>query len=215
MKIGARNIGPGYPCYIVAEIGINAVGVLAGFEGAGAEQLVLAVDEALTNVIRHGYGGRVAVGHVSKLSALPMPRLAEVSQRLADAGVAVTVLPATDLFLMGVERDHDIVRGVAPVHRLLPAGVNCSLSTNNLLNPFTPFGDGSLLRMANLYANVGQLKRADEVVECFEMITGRSAQLLRLPDYGIAIGHPADLVVLDCETPEAAPELLLRRAEPR
>jgi cytosine deaminase len=33
---------------------------------------------------------------------------------LADAGVAVTVLPATDLFLMGREHAHHVPRGVAP-----------------------------------------------------------------------------------------------------
>lgn len=36
------------------------------------------------------------------------------------------------------------------------------------------------------------------------MITERAARILRLGEYGIAPGHPADLVVLDAETPEAA-----------
>jgi cytosine/creatinine deaminase len=61
------------------------------------------------------------------------------------------VLPATDLFLMGRDRELHVPRGVAPVHRLLDQGVTCALATNNVLNPFTPFGDCSLIRMANLY----------------------------------------------------------------
>jgi hypothetical protein len=36
-------------------------------------------------------------------------------------------------------------------------GCNCSISSNNILNPFTPFGDGSLIRMANLHANILQI----------------------------------------------------------
>ena len=83
-------------------------------------------------------------------------------------------------------------------------GVNCSLSTNNVLNPFTPFGDCSLIRMANLYANICQVGRASDIRECFNMITERSAALLRLRDYGIAVGKSADLVVLDCSEPETA-----------
>ena len=153
---------------------------------------------------RFGWGGRVAIGHVSKLSALPAARLREAAVRLADAGVAVTVLPSTDLYLMGAGRDHDVVRGVAPVHRLIEAGVNCALSTNNLLNPFTPFGDGSLIRMANLYANIAQLGTGASIRECLAMVTERPARLMRHADYGIAVGHPADLVVLDCESAEAA-----------
>ena len=78
---------------------------------------------------------------------------------LADAGIAVTVLPATDLFLMGRDQDHNVRRGVADANLLVEHGVNCSLSTNNILNPATPYGDCSLIRMANLYANVLQVDR--------------------------------------------------------
>ena len=90
-------------------------------------------------------------------------------------GVAVTVLPSTDLFLMHRDHDHNVPRGVAPVHRMLEHGVNCSLSTNNVLNPFTPFGDCSLLRMANLYANIAQIGKTDTLADCLAMVSTRSA----------------------------------------
>ena len=145
-----------------------------------------------------GWGGRVAVGHVTKFSSLAPERFDAVARRLRDAGVAVTVLPSTDLFLTGRDHDHDVPRGVTPAHRLLGHGVNCSLSTNNVLNPFTPFGDCSLVRMANLYANIAQVGTADGMASCLDMVTLRSAQLMNLDDYGIEPGRPADLVVLDC-----------------
>ncbi len=144
---------------------------------------------------QYGWGGRVAVGHGTKYSALPPGPLAELGRRLADTGVAVTVLPATDLFVMGRHQDHSVMRGVADANALLARGVNCSLSTNNVLNPFTPFGDCSLIRIANLYANVAQRGGGEELAECFEMLTNRSAKLLRRDNYGIAPGNPADLVV--------------------
>ncbi len=144
------------------------------------------------------YGGRVAIGHVTKLSGADSKRFSGAARRLSDAGVAVTVLPSTDLFLMGRETDHSAIRGVAAAHRLLHEGVNCSLSTNNVLNPFTPFGDCSLIRMANLYANICHVGTLSGIIDCFEMVTKRSAQLMRLPDYGLEVGKAADLVVLDC-----------------
>ena len=153
---------------------------------------------------RHGYGGRVAIGHVTKLSALPPHLLRQKAERLARAGVAVTVLPATDLYLMGRHQEHSVMRGVAPVHRLLHEGVNCSLSTNNVLNPFTPFGDCSLLRMANLYANICQVGDPSDIEECFDMVTTRPARLMRLPDYGISVGQVADVIALDCVSRAAA-----------
>jgi cytosine deaminase len=89
--------------------------------------------------------------------------------------VALTVLPSTDLYLMGRHMDHSVMRGVAASHKLLHHGVNCSLSTNNVLNPFTPFGDCSLVRMANLYANICQVGAKGDIRECFHMISSRSA----------------------------------------
>ena len=144
------------------------------------------------------YGGRVAVGHVTKLSAVPPGELASIARRLADAGVAVTVLPATDLFLMGRAYGHNVPRGVTHAHKLAEHGVTCSLATNNVLNPFTPFGDCSLVRMANLYANIAQVGTARELAACFDLVTTQPAKLMNLRDYGVALGNPADLIVLDC-----------------
>jgi cytosine deaminase len=151
-----------------------------------------------------GWGGRVAIGHVSKLSALPPERFDAAAKRLADAGVAVTVLPATDLFLMGRGHTHNVPRGIAPAHELVAAGVNCSISTNNVLNPFTPFGDCSLLRMANLYANIAQIGSLADMARCFDMVTAAPARVLNLRDYGIAVGNPADIVVLDARRSDLA-----------
>jgi cytosine deaminase len=149
-------------------------------------------------------GGRVVVGHMAKLSTMPPHQLAVLAHRLADIGVAVTVLPATDLYLMGRDQDHNVRRGVADANFLVEHGVNCSLSTNNVLNPATPYGDCSLIRMANLYANVLQIAGPARLRECFEMLTGRSARLLNLADYGLVVGNPADIVVIDATTPEQA-----------
>jgi len=149
-------------------------------------------------------GGRVVVGHMAKLSLLPPDQVAALARRLAESGIAVTVLPATDLFLMGRDQDHSVRRGVADANRLIEHGVNCSLSSNNILNPATPYGDCSLIRMANLYANVLQLDRPAELTECFRMLTERSARLLNLDDYGFALGRPADVVIINAQSPAQA-----------
>jgi cytosine deaminase len=162
------------------------------------------LEEVCRQTDAHRWGGRVAVGHATKLSAIDPSRLTAIGRRLAATGIAVTALPSTDLFLMGRERDHHVPRGVTPVHRLLALGVTCSLATNNVLNPFTPFGDCSLVRMANLYANIAQLGRPSDLSLCFDMITSLPARLMNIADYGVAAGRPADLVVLDGRDPAMA-----------
>jgi cytosine/creatinine deaminase len=153
---------------------------------------------------RYKPGGRVVVGHMAKLSLMPPAESAAMARRLADAGIAVTVLPATDLYLMGRDRDHDVRRGVADVNHLHAHGVTCSLSSNNILNPATPYGDCSLIRIANLHANILQVVGPTKLRELFLMLTEHSARLLNLKDYGLAVGKPADIVIIDAATPEQA-----------
>ncbi|HUK09145.1 MAG TPA: amidohydrolase family protein [Stellaceae bacterium] len=145
----------------------------------------------------HRYGGRVNVGHVTKLSTMPPEQQAPIARRLAETGVAVTALPATDLFLMGREQTFDVRRGIVDVNALDRLGVTCSIASNNILNPFTPFGDCSLLRMANLHANTLQVGSTEDLTACFDMISSDAAGIMNLGDYGLKIGMPADLAVID------------------
>src|SRR5260370_9841816 len=142
------------------------------------------------------------------MSLLPPDRFGAIAAQLASAGVAVTILPSTDLHLMGRSHDHAVPRGVVAAEPLRKAGVTCSISTNNVLNPFTPYGDGSLIRMANLYANVCHVSRPADLAGCLDMITGPSPRLLRLEDYGLKGGAPADLRGIDARNPAGATSIL-------
>jgi len=70
-----------------------------------------------------------------------------------------------------------------------------------VLNPFTPYGDCSLVRIANLYANVVQRGTEQDLAACFSMLTERPARIMRRSDYGIAVGNPADFVIWNARTP--------------
>lgn len=150
---------------------------------------------------RIGWQGRVAFGHGSKFSCMPVEQQAEVGKRLARSGVSLAVLPATDLFNGGRHMEHSVMRAVTDANTLMENGANCTLSTNNVLNAFTPYGDCSLTRIANLYANVVQRYGPEDLSTCFDMITERAAKLMRLTDYGIEPGKAADLVVWNEASP--------------
>lgn len=152
---------------------------------------------------QYGWGGRVTVGHVTQLSTLALAPLLEVGRCLADAGVQVTCLPATDLFLMGRDHFQNKPRGLAPLAQLHQCGVRCSVSTNNLGNPFTPYGDASLVRQANLFANVSQLGTVSELLLCLGWISTESARMLRLKHYGLTPGCRADFIVFEAPSPAA------------
>ena len=74
-------------------------------------------------------------------------------------------------------------------------------------DPFTPFGDASLLRMANLYANAAHAS-VSNFDACLDLVTTLPARLMNLRGYGIEVGNPADLIILDTDSgPNAIAEL--------
>ncbi len=164
----------------------------------------LLVGEVADLAIARGWQGRVCAGHVSALGALEPSALAPLAARIRDAGVSVLVLPATDLYLMGRNDARNVRRGLAPVRHLLDAGVNVAVSTNNVQNPFTPFGDADLLRVANLLANAAHFGTADDLQRVLRMATENAARAIRRAEYGLVEGARADLVLLDCTEPAEA-----------
>lgn len=146
------------------------------------------------------YAGRVTIGHVTNLSALDSAALLEIGRKIAEAGIALTVLPATDLFLMGRDYGAHVPRGIAPAHRLAALGVKAAIATNNVLNPFTPFGDASLARMSNLYANVMQISRDSDIEIVFDMVGMHPAEILGM-QRKLAVGEKADIIALDATDP--------------
>ena len=147
----------------------------------------------------------MSIGHVTKLCAIDDQTRSDMIQQLSQAGVALIVLPATDLFLGGRDAaasgEHQFIpRGMVNAADLLEAGGVAALSSNNIQNAFTPYGDASLLRMANLYANVAQLASDHEIQQAFDMISEHPAKILGL-NAQIAVGAPADLLVLQASNP--------------
>jgi cytosine deaminase len=167
--------------------------------------------------IRYGWQGRVALGHCTELAALPPADLAPIAGLIRDAGLGVITLPATDLYLMGRKDIHHVRRGLAPIKRLLEAGVTVAAATNNVRNAFTPVGNANLLLMGLLLTVGAHMGSERERREVLEMLTTYPGRLLRLPSCGPGLGLQADLVVWDAErlddlvAGQAAPWVVVKR----
>ncbi|OCT16940.1 cytosine deaminase [Paenibacillus pectinilyticus] len=163
---------------------------------------------AILTIIRmtHAYGmqGRVSVGHLTSLGSLPYGEARTICQSIAEAGIHVMSLPATDLYLGGRGDDHRHRRGLTPVSLLLEQGVNVIYGSNNIQNPFTPFGTADPLDIGMLLAQTAYMGSKQDVVTLVEMVTTRAAQALELTNYGLHIGADADLVLLEASNLRSA-----------
>jgi cytosine deaminase len=145
-----------------------------------------------------GWQGRVAVGHLTELAALPSAQQDEIIAGLRDAGIGVICLPATDLYLMGRSDPVSPRRGLTPVRRLLAAGIPVALASNNIRNPFTTVGTADLSHMAFLTAVAAHMGAPADLRQLVQAVTTYPARILGLRGYGLAPGAQADLVVWDC-----------------
>jgi cytosine deaminase len=152
--------------------------------------------------VRHGWQGRVAVGHVTELATLPPAERDTVIEEIRAAGLGVIVLPATDLYLMGRRDVHNVRRGLAPVKRLLAAGVPVAAATNNVRNAFTPVGTADLALMGLLTSVGCHMGTRLDLLDVLAMLTAHPARILGLGAAAVAVGAPADLVVWEAERAE-------------
>ncbi len=150
--------------------------------------------------IREGWQGRVAVGHLTELAACDETEQARLIGLIREAGIAVITLPATDLYLMGRRDARNVRRGLTPVKRLLAAGVTVAAATNNVQNAFTPVGNADPLLLAYLLVVAAHMGAEAEMAAVLDMLTVAPARILGRADHAIAVGAPADLVVLEARS---------------
>ncbi len=136
-------------------------------------------------------GGRVSVSHAYCLGAIPADQVRVIADKLARAGVAiVTNAPGDAPF--------------PPVHLLREAGVNYFGGNDNIRDSWWPWGDGDMLRRANLIGYGSGFKEDWELEAAFAMVTDEGARALGIADYGIEVGARADFVTLAAQhIPEA------------
>ncbi|WP_063725785.1 amidohydrolase family protein [Cryptosporangium arvum] len=147
-------------------------------------------------VIARGFQHRVTASHCVRLSMLPPERLASTLDRVARAGIAVVVLPQTNLYLQGRDHGHSVPRGIAPVRPMLDAGITVAAGGDNLRDPFNAVGRGDPLETASLLVSAAHLHPH----EALEAVTGGVRAALHLPAAGPADGAVADLLLVPVQS---------------
>ncbi len=154
------------------------------------------LEHAAELTLAYGMQSRVVAGHCCSLSFMAEGDAARIMDQVARAGVHVITLPSCNLVLQGRER-WPAPRGVTRVKELLARGVNVSAATDNVRDPFSPFGSYDVLMAAHMCAHGSHMCGLDELAETRAMVTRRPRAAMGLPAVDIAVDAPADLVLLD------------------
>lgn len=161
--------------------------------------------------IAEGYGGRVTVDHLCSLAAMTDEDAALAISRMAEAKLTAVSLPAVNLYLQGRHDRQPVRRGVTRLREIADAGIPIAVASDNIHDPFHPFGRGDLLQIALVSSYAAHMGRPADLRTLLHMITDVPARVLGRDDYGIAPGNPARFVVFDGQSPEELFTLLPER----
>lgn len=94
--------------------------------------------------IEYGLEGRVSAVHAISVAAKPAIEQDRIIRLLKDAGVSVIVCPSAALSMKQLDMQGPLHNSIAPVPKLLDAGVPVYLGVDNVYDFFMPLVDGDL-----------------------------------------------------------------------
>lgn len=136
-----------------------------------------------TALLERGMIGRASAQHARAMSLYPEPYLRRLIGVCRAAGLGFVTDPHT-----------------GPLHlrfsELIAAGIPVALGQDDIEDAYYPFGRHNMLEVAFLAAHLFREMGDAELERIFSMITTNAARVLGRPVPQIAVGAPADFVIL-------------------
>ena len=146
---------------------------------------------------------RVVGSHLTSMHSMDNYYVSKLIPLIAEAGVAAIPNPLINITLQGRHDSYPRRRGLTRVREMQAAGIAVGWGQDCVLDPWYSLGTADMLDVAFMGMHVAQMTHPSEMARCFEMVTGTNAAILGL-DFGLRVGAPASLVVLDAATPTEA-----------
>jgi cytosine deaminase len=143
-------------------------------------------------VLRDNVSHQVNASHCVALSTRSETDIDRIAAKASAAGITVTALPQTNLFLQERGVSSNQARAITPIHRLQQAGVVVAAGADNLQDPFNLIGRADPLEIASLLM-ISAHVTADMAIQ---MISTDAHQAVHGIKSTLAIGQPANFVAI-------------------
>lgn len=159
----------------------------------------LIINDLASLTIANRYIGRVTAGHCCSLSANEEEIILPIVELVKKAKINIISLPSTNLYLQGRGDKINIRRGIAPVKYLLDYDIPVAIGSDNIRDPFNPFGNGNLLEEILIAAHGCHMGGEKDLNKLFDMVSIIPGEALKF-DYNIKEGNKANFIVIDART---------------
>jgi cytosine deaminase len=148
------------------------------------------------------YQGRVLVGHLCSLAGMDQSTAERMIGKMKKAGLNAVTLPAANMYLQGRGDSGIVRRGITRVREIQAAGVPIATASDNIHDPFHPFGRGDMIQIGLLTGYAAHLGSPEDIMTILRMMTEIPASIIGLEGYGVKPGSHADFVILDAHKVE-------------
>jgi cytosine/creatinine deaminase len=150
--------------------------------------------------IRTGLGARVTASHTTAFGSYNNAYANKLMGFLRRTSINFIANPLINITLQGRTDTYPKRRGITRVKELWQQGLNVSLGHDCIQDPWYSLGTGNMLDVAAMAVHVCQMTGMPEINACYDMVTWHGAKTLNISDrYGLEVGKPANLIVLDAQ----------------
>jgi cytosine/creatinine deaminase len=143
-------------------------------------------------VIRDNVSHQMNASHCVSLSTRSEADIDLIAAKVATAGITITALPQTNLFLQERGVSSKPARAITPIHRLQQAGVVVAAGADNLQDPFNLVGRGDPLEIASLL----MISAHSTAYQAIQMVSSNSHKAVHGVTSSLAVGEPADFTAI-------------------
>lgn len=148
-----------------------------------------------------GMGSRVTASHTTAMGSYDNAYCSKLFRLLKRSGINFVSCPTESIHLQGRFDTYPKRRGLTRVAELDRAGMNVCFGQDSIKDPWYPLGNGNILRVLDAGLHICHMMGFEDLARSLDLVTDNSAKTLNLGEgYGIAVGRPANLVVLDAES---------------
>ena len=142
--------------------------------------------------IRENLSHQMNASHCVALSTRTETDIDRIAAKVSAAGITVTALPQTNLFLQERGVSMRPARAITPIHRLQHAGVVVAAGADNMQDPFNLVGRGDPLEIASLLMVSAHVTAP----QALQMISAHAHQAVHGATNSLSVGAPANFTAI-------------------
>lgn len=147
-----------------------------------------------------GLAERVTASHTTAMHSYNNAYVVRLMRLLKMSKINFVANPLVNIHLQGRMDSYPKRRGITRVKELTAEGLNVSFGQDDLFDPWYPMGNGGLRDVVFMGLHACQLMGYEDIMNAYRFVTTNAARTLNLGDsYGIKVGNPASLVILDAK----------------